>query len=146
MTQPSPPSPGPPAAERPPPARPAVHLEVRVGQARPALYEVGEAGFLVGSVPGCDLRLPGASLPPVLCLISRREGGAFLRKLAPVQAVAVNGRPAGSAPLLTGDRISLGTAELVVTVTPGEAPNVPGPAPRELEERLRRVEAREQEL
>src|SRR5579864_9482347 len=93
-----------------------VRLEVRIGRtpegSRPAVYEVGDGGFLIGSVPGCDLRLPGANLPPVLCLIGRHAAGASLRKLAPVQSLAVNGRAVTSTDLHTGDKISLGMIEI----------------------------------
>src|SRR5262249_59668728 len=63
------------------------------------------------------LRLPGAGSPSVLCLIARHAAGASLRKLAPVQAVAVNGRAVSSGYLNSGDRITLGTAEIVVQIT-----------------------------
>jgi hypothetical protein len=66
---------------------PVVRLEIRVGNGRPTLYEVGDGGFLIGAVPGCDLRLPGTNLAPVLCLVARHHNGASLRKLAPVQPV-----------------------------------------------------------
>src|SRR5262249_13363761 len=38
---------------------PAVSLELRTGSALPTTHEVHDVGFLVGTVPGCDLRLPG---------------------------------------------------------------------------------------
>src|SRR4051794_23953156 len=76
----------------PSPTLPTVRLEVRPARGRSTVYEVGDGGFLVGSVPGCDLRLPGTNLPPVLCLIARHAGGASLRKLAPVQPITLNGR------------------------------------------------------
>src|SRR5262249_34244681 len=87
---------------------PAVPLAVRLGPGRPTVYEVGDGGFLVGSVPGCDLRLPGVHLPPVVCLVARHAGGASLRKLAPAQPIQVNGRPVNAAYLDDGDRVQLG--------------------------------------
>ena len=46
---------------------PAVRVEVRNGvSSRPAFYDVTGEEFLIGSVPGCDLRLPGTNLPPVV--------------------------------------------------------------------------------
>lgn len=92
-----------------------VRLEMRSGAGRPVVYEVSEQdGFLVGSVPGCDLRLPGADLPPVICLISRRDQAAGLRKLAPTQSIQVNGQPFAGKTLADGDRIVIGSTELVV--------------------------------
>src|SRR5262249_16331257 len=77
---------------------------------------MADVGFLVGSVPGCDLRLPGTALPPVLCLISRSPEGVFLRKLAPAQPVLVNGRPVSATPLNDGDRVTLGAVDLLVHI------------------------------
>ncbi|MFO0925644.1 MAG: hypothetical protein U0736_01225 [Gemmataceae bacterium] len=63
-------------AAAPPTSGASVRLEVRMGGARPAVYEVGDGGFLIGSVPGCDLRVPGTGLPPVICLIARHAACA----------------------------------------------------------------------
>jgi chromosome segregation ATPase len=103
---------------------PAVRLEVRAGANRPTRYEVGEDGFLIGSVPGCDLRLPGGNLPPVLCLIVRHVDGACLRKLAPVQHVVVNGRAVTSTALNSGDKIAIGSVEIVVQIGPSAKPGL----------------------
>src|SRR5262249_30646623 len=78
---------------------PMVRLEVLHAAARPTTHELADAAFLIGSVAGCDLRLPGAELPPVVCLITRELSGVNLRKLAPVQSVLLNGRPVNQAPL-----------------------------------------------
>ena len=91
-----------------------LRLEARSGNTRAALYEPGESGFLIGSVPGCDMRLPGVNLPPVIALVAKHPGGATLRKLAPILPISVNGRPVASAELANGDTISLGSVELVV--------------------------------
>ena len=45
---------------------PAVRLELRQGAARPVTYDVTGDEFVVGTVPGCDLRLAGTNLPPKL--------------------------------------------------------------------------------
>ncbi|MFM7149830.1 MAG: hypothetical protein ACKO23_08305, partial [Gemmataceae bacterium] len=98
-----------------------VRLEVRVGPGQPVVYEVGDGGFLVGSVPGCDLRLPGSSLPAVVCLISRLPTGASLRKLASVFPLQVNQQPATSLYLKDGDRLEMGPAQVVVRIENGSA-------------------------
>ena len=125
---------------------PVVRLEVRSGGGRPTVYEVGDGGFLIGGVPGCDLRLPGGNVAPVVCLISRHARGASLRKLAPVQAVAVNGRPSGSTYLGHGDRIMLGTVEITASVAPGAAPPPGGEPAAVSDEPLQEIAARETEL
>ncbi len=129
-------------AEASPPGRPptpaTVRLEVRAGGARPTAYEVGDGGFLVGSVPGCDLRLPGTDLAPVLCLITRHAGGASVRKLVPVQPLLVNGRAVTAVALNDGDRIAVGGADIGVRIE--LPPGVPlgqaeiGQAAQQLEE------------
>src|SRR5438067_4983558 len=46
-------------------AAPTVRLELRHGSARSVVYDVPGEEFVLGSAPGCDLRLPGTNLPPV---------------------------------------------------------------------------------
>src|SRR5215471_6890699 len=110
-----------PQTATPPSSLPVVRLEVRVGNARPTVYDVGDGGFLIGSVPGCDLRLPGANLPPIICLIARGAAAASLRRLAPVLPILVNGKAVASAYLHNGDRVSIGPVEIAVGVVPGTA-------------------------
>src|SRR5438132_14179600 len=57
--------------QRPHPAAPPVRVEVRHGAAPPVGFDVLGDEFVVGSVPGCDLRIPGANLPPKVCIIQR---------------------------------------------------------------------------
>jgi hypothetical protein len=122
-------------------AFPVVRLEVRLNGGRPTVYEVGDGGFVIGSVPGCDLRLPGAQLAPILCLINRHPEGAGLRKLAPVQPILVNGTAVSSTYLAHGDRIVVGPAELTLSIVP-TAP----PAGAAMDDRLSELEAREEQL
>src|SRR5579883_1636106 len=98
-----------------------VRLEVRSGLGRATVYEVGDGGFLVGSVPGCDLRLPGANLPPIICLLARGANGAILRRLAPVLPILVNNKAIASAHLAHGDRVTIGSVDIGVTITPGQS-------------------------
>jgi hypothetical protein len=93
-----------------------VQLDVRHGAGRSVTYRLDHVDFLIGSVAGCDWRLPGADLPPVLCLVSRGPEGAFLRKLAPTQLLLVNGETAGNTDLRDGDRITLGACDIYVRV------------------------------
>ena len=86
---------------------PAVSLELHHGSAPPTQYDLHDVSFLIGTVPGCDLRLPGANLPSVVCLLSRHAGGITLRKLAPVHPVLVNGRAVTATALNDGDRVGV---------------------------------------
>jgi chromosome segregation ATPase len=123
-----------------------VRLEVRAGRGQPTVYEVGDGGFLVGSVPGCDLRLAGANLPPVLCLLSCHPGGASLRKLAPVLPLTVNGKSVTAAYLHDGDRVSLGSVEIGVEVVRAGDAATPDTQPADIDARLRQIVEREKEL
>src|SRR5262249_6326069 len=104
---------------------PAVTLELHYGSARPTTHELHEVSFLLGTVPGCDLRLSGANLPSVICLISRRSSCVTLRRLAPVLPILVNDKPITTSRLADGDRIAIGAVELHVSV------RMPDPAAKE---------------
>jgi hypothetical protein len=108
-------------------ALPEVRLEVRQGGGPTTTYPIGEGGFLVGTVPGCDLRVSGTDLPPLLGLITRRGGAALVRKLSPTCPVLLNGKPVIAAALGPGDRLGMGPVEAVVQVEMPAAP--PGPQP-----------------
>jgi chromosome segregation ATPase len=111
---------------------PDVCLEVGNGTARPSRYVVAEAGFVIGTVPGCDLRLPGTEGPGVLCLVARRPGGAIVRKLSPTLPLLVNGKAVATADLASGDRVKAGPVEMVVFLepaTPAARPRTETPSP-----------------
>ena len=96
-----------------------VRVEVRHGPARPITYDVTGEEFLIGSVPGCDLRLPGTNLPPNICLIRRTPTEVWLRKLAPSMPILVNGSPmapSGQAALRHGDVVSVGAVDLGISI------------------------------
>jgi chromosome segregation ATPase len=107
----------------------AVRLEVRNGTARPVSYDVTGDEFVVGTVPGCDLRVSGANLPPVLCVIARHADGARLRKLAPNLPLLLNGQPVDTADLKAGDTIALGPLSIAVEIAAGAAPRGVGFVP-----------------
>ncbi len=142
-----------PSPPRPHPATalPVVRLDVRAGGAVTS-YTVGDTGFLLGSVPGCDLRLPGASQPPVLALVSRHPGGASVRKLAPIGAQLLNGQNVSQAALRDGDHLSLGAVDITVSVSPSvpvmrvQLYDAEKDAEGALAERARQLDEREQLL
>src|SRR5687768_8748625 len=95
---------------------PEVQLEFHHGALRPTVYQLSDVSFLIGSVPGCDVRIPGTNLPPLLCTILRRPGGVSLRKLSPTFPMLLNGESAGNGPVQDGDRLTIGKVELVFHV------------------------------
>jgi chromosome segregation ATPase len=142
---------------------PEVRMEIRHGSAPPASFEMIDSGFLIGTAPGCDIRLPSSDLPPVLCLITRTTGGVGIRKMVPTAPLLVNGKPVSMGILTHGDRIGIGGVELSVNVEVslklkklreknGDSLFPPAPfpvfkfSPQELEERSRQLDAREQLL
>ncbi|MSQ97064.1 MAG: hypothetical protein EXR98_21270 [Gemmataceae bacterium] len=96
---------------------PEVQLEVRTSGTRPATYALGDVDFLIGGVPGCDLRV-GAETPTVLCLLARHPAGVTLRKLAPTQSIFVNGQGVSQRELADGDRVQIGIVEIHVRISP----------------------------
>jgi chromosome segregation ATPase len=105
---------------------PDVQLEVRQGGTRPALYTLSEIDFLIGSATGCDLRI-SADTPAVLCLLARHPAGVSLRKLAPTQAILVNGQGVSQRELVDGDRVQIGLLAIHVRIAPvrAAAPSTP---------------------
>jgi uncharacterized phage infection (PIP) family protein YhgE len=109
-------------------AAPPVRVEVRHGAAPPVGLDVTGDEFIVGSVPGCDLRIPGANLPPQVCAIRRGPDGVRLQKIAQALPILLNGSPiapAGQAILRHGDVISIGAVDLYLSI----AFSVAEPAP-----------------
>jgi Inner membrane component of T3SS, cytoplasmic domain len=99
-----------------------VRLEMRHGASRPSAHDVAGEEFIIGSVAGCDLRLPGTNLPPIIAQIVRRADGVRIRKLAPTQPVFLNGQPVVTqATLAHGDLLQIGQVELHVQLALPEA-------------------------
>src|SRR5262245_30995262 len=91
-----------------------VRLEFRLAGGRATFHDVARDDFLIGSVAGCDLRIPGTNLPPVVGLISRQAEGLKFRKLAPTVVVTLNGGAIQTTALKDGDRLEIGPAEISI--------------------------------
>jgi hypothetical protein len=118
------------------PELPRVRLEVRAPSGRAVTYEMGGGDFLVGGSSSCDLRLPAANLPPVVCQISRSTSGVRIRRLTPIIAVSLNGLalPANAAtPVNSGDVLSLGEIEITLAMPQAQAVIVPNFVPLDIE-------------
>jgi DNA repair exonuclease SbcCD ATPase subunit len=115
------PRPDPPALPAAPPAPVGVRFDVRLGTGRVAAHAMTADEFLVGGAAGCDLRLPGANLPPVVCQFLRSPDALRFRRLAPAVPVFLNGTPIAGpdpVPVAGGDRVTVGPAEITVHVPP----------------------------
>ncbi len=94
---------------------PAVRVEVRHGKSASSQTEMTRDEFLIGAAAGCELRLPGTNLPPVVCIISRQSDGVRLRKVAQNTPVLLNGQPVSNsnlAPLNQGDTVTIGRTDI----------------------------------
>ena len=69
----------------------ATHLEIRLGSGRVVSYPMASDEFLIGGATGCDLRLSGSNVPPVVCQFTQSDDGLRVRKLAPNATVLLNG-------------------------------------------------------
>lgn len=99
---------------------PNVRLEMRTDSGRTVGYEVGGSEFLIGSAPGCDLRIPLPSLPPVAAQVSRKSDGIRVRRVAPGLPISLNGSPLPTnipTAVRHGDRLTLGEVELVFALS-----------------------------
>lgn len=105
-----------------PASLPEVVLDVRQGSGRQHSCALGHVDFVIGTVPGCDLRVPGAELPALLCVLARYPGGLYLRKLATTQVMLLNGAPAASTDLADGDRLTIGVVDVVFRIRPVHVP------------------------
>lgn len=100
----------------------ATRLEIRLGAGRIVSYPMAADEFLIGGATGCDLRLSGSNVPPVVCQFTQSDDGLRVRKLAPNATVLLNDKPLnGSTPSFVrhGDRVSAGPAEIVVQMPNG---------------------------
>jgi len=72
--------------------------------------------FLIGSSPRCDLRVGGTEIPPLYALIFVDGSDIWLESMAPAPPLRVNGRAETSVRIADGDRIGIGSIELVAHV------------------------------
>src|SRR5262245_26364097 len=88
---------------------PRVRLEVRAGAGRVLSHDFDRDEFLIGSAPGCDVRL-AVGMPPVAVQLTRKPEGVRVRRIAAGLPLTLNGLPlpAGTTtPIHHGDVIAL---------------------------------------
>lgn len=97
-------------------------LQICGGEHDGRLLRLNAAKCLVGSAPGCTLRLRARGVRPVHALILRGPAGALVRCWSP--DAQLNERAFTEAALRIGDRLQLGTVSLAVVEL---AESVPAP-------------------
>ncbi len=90
----------------------AMRLELSRDDGPALALEFDQDSILIGTVPGCDLRLPASDLPPVIALLLRDSGGVRLRKLTPALPLQVNADLRSEGPLRTGDVLRVAGSEM----------------------------------
>ena len=85
----------------------------------------------IGSNPGCTLRLRARGVKPLHCLILRGRAETVIRRWAP--DTRLNGQPFSDAPLLVGDRLSIGPIEFEV-LDPSVQPPTQDDSPADLQD------------
>jgi hypothetical protein len=100
------------------PGEGAVHLELRQGEVAVAVFTLDGDNILIGTAPGCDVRLTQPELPPLLCLLTHEPGGLRLRQLSLTTTIEVDGEPGGDRLLLPGMRLSFSGFSAHFTFTP----------------------------
>ena len=110
-----------------------VSLDVRIGSGRPTRYEFEGTEFSVGGAAGCDLRLPGANVPALVCQIARTPNSLFIQRTDTAFPVLLNGNflTTNTSPtrLNHGDQIAVGSVDVTVHLGTGYLhPDLQSPA------------------
>jgi pSer/pThr/pTyr-binding forkhead associated (FHA) protein len=100
-------------------------LEICRGRTEQPLRPVQSPRFLIGSSPRCDLRVGSAEIPPLFALIFVDGSDIWLESMAATPALRVNGRAETSVRIADGDRIGIGSIELVAHVPAASLAAVP---------------------
>lgn len=93
--------------------RSSLVFEILSGRTRFPFRNVSSDRFLIGAGAGCDLRLSGDDMPPLHSIVRINGDETLLEAVARTPPLRVNGQPVESASLSDGDRIAIGTFEIV---------------------------------
>jgi hypothetical protein len=91
-------------------------LEICRGRTEHPLRPVFSERYLIGSSARCDMRLGGQEMPPLHSLLFVDGEDIWLEAMAATPELRVNGRTQTSVRLVDGDRIEIGTIELVAHI------------------------------
>lgn len=101
------------ASNRVEPSEPMLYLEIVKGATRFPNRPVYEGVFLIGSGPNCDLRLGGSETPAVHSIVRAAADDVHIESLTRRPSLRVNGSPCERAGLRDGDRIQIGSIQMI---------------------------------
>lgn len=110
-----------------PPSWPTVRLELRCADGPATSFEFCQESIVVGSVPGCDIRLPGGEFPPLVAVLAPVGQELCIRKLAHQATSSIVGAVPKNT-LKPGETIELGRFRLSLTLLAGKLSSVHAPA------------------
>lgn len=114
---------------------PMLYLEIVRGATRFPNRPVYEGVFLIGSGSNCDLRLGGPDTPAVHSVVRAEPGNVHIESLSRKPVLRVNGHPCERIELRSGDRIQIGSIQMVAkfqTVPAAPSMTVEEPAVQDL--------------
>ena len=92
---------------------PKLYLEIVTGATKFPNRPVYEGVFLIGSGSNCDLRLGGTATPTVHSVIRAEDGEVHIESLSRKPLLRVNGNPCERTELSDGDRIQIGSIQMI---------------------------------
>ena len=87
------------------PSRPAGRL---ICQVTGEIYEINDRKFVIGRRSACHLKLQGANVAPLHCMLVNDEDQVMLLNLSPEYETLVNGKAGNGSQLKKGDLIRVG--------------------------------------
>jgi hypothetical protein len=115
---------------------PLLYLEIVKGSTQFPNRPVYEGVFLIGSGSNCDLRIGGPDTPAVHSVVRAEQGDVHIESLSRKPVLRVNGSPVDRVELRSGDRLQIGSIQMVAKfqAVPAAAPAVVAetPAPQDL--------------
>jgi len=82
------------------------------GKTKHPKREIRSSEFLIGAGEGCDLRLGGADIPALFCIIKFGQGVSTIESIESIPILMVNGVAVQSHRLSNGDLIEIGPFQL----------------------------------
>ncbi|MFK7817237.1 MAG: FHA domain-containing protein [Planctomycetaceae bacterium] len=92
---------------------PTLYLEIVKGSTRFPNRPVYEGVFLIGSGSNCDLRIGGPDTPAVHSVVRAEKGDVHIESLSRKPVLRVNGSPCERVELRNGDRVQIGSIQMV---------------------------------